>query len=166
VAIPGVSVAKFLKSSADARFGQGALKPAEFIKEMRDNMKFLEMNEVFLNRFLNEGFSGGEKKRMEILQMLTLKPKFAVMDETDSGLDIDALRIVSKGVNRLAGPNFRSAGHHALRAHPDPHQAGPHARADRRPDRVVRRAGAGPEGGEAGLRLDPRTVRTGSSRLI
>ncbi len=106
VAIPGVSVAKFLKSSADARFGQGTVKPAEFIKEMRENMKFLEMNEVFLNRFLNEGFSGGEKKRMEILQMLTLKPKFAVMDETDSGLDIDALRVVSKGVNRLAGPNF------------------------------------------------------------
>ncbi len=106
VAIPGVSVAKFLKSAADARFGQGVVKPAEFIKEMRANMKFLEMNEVFLNRFLNEGFSGGEKKRMEILQMLTLKPKFAVMDETDSGLDIDALNVVSKGVNRLAGPNF------------------------------------------------------------
>lgn len=106
VAIPGVSVAKFLKSSADARFGQGAVKPAEFIKEMRENMKFLEMNEVFLNRFLNDGFSGGEKKRMEILQMLTLKPKFAVMDETDSGLDIDALRVVSMGVNKLAGPAF------------------------------------------------------------
>lgn len=106
VAIPGVSVAKFLKSAADARFGQGALKAADFIKEMRENMKFLEMNEVFLNRFLNDGFSGGEKKRMEILQMLTLKPHFAVMDETDSGLDIDALRIVSKGVNRLAGPAF------------------------------------------------------------
>lgn len=106
VAIPGVSVAKFLKSAADARFGQEALKPAAFIKEMRENMKFLEMDEVFLNRFLNDGFSGGEKKRMEILQMLTLKPKFAVMDETDSGLDIDALRIVSKGVNRLSGPAF------------------------------------------------------------
>jgi Fe-S cluster assembly ATP-binding protein len=106
VAIPGVSVAKFLKSAADARFGEAALKPAAFIKEMRENMKFLEMDEAFLNRFLNDGFSGGEKKRMEILQMLTLKPKFAVMDETDSGLDIDALRIVSKGVNRMAGPSF------------------------------------------------------------
>lgn len=106
VAIPGVSVAKFLKSAADARFGQGKVKPTEFIKEMRENMKFLEMSDVFLNRFLNDGFSGGEKKRMEILQMLTLKPVFAVMDETDSGLDIDALRVVSKGVNRLAGPNF------------------------------------------------------------
>ncbi len=106
VAIPGVTVAKFLKSAADARFGQGMIKATEFIKEMRENMKFLEMSESFLNRFLNDGFSGGEKKRMEILQMLTLKPKFAVMDETDSGLDIDALRVVSKGVNRLAGPNF------------------------------------------------------------
>ena len=106
VAIPGVSVAKFLKSSADARFGQGQVKPAEFIRQMREDMKFLEMNEAFLNRFLNDGFSGGEKKRMEILQMLTLKPKFAVMDETDSGLDIDALRVVSMGVNRLAGPGF------------------------------------------------------------
>ena len=106
MAIPGVSVAKFLKSAADARFGAGALKPAEFIREMRENMKFLEMGDAFLNRFLNDGFSGGEKKRMEILQMLTLKPVFAVMDETDSGLDIDALRIVSKGVNRLAGPAF------------------------------------------------------------
>jgi Fe-S cluster assembly ATP-binding protein len=106
VAIPGISVAKFLKSAADARFGQGAIKASEFIKEMRENLKFLEMNEAFLNRFLNDGFSGGEKKRMEILQMLTLKPSLAVMDETDSGLDIDALRIVSKGVNRMVGPNF------------------------------------------------------------
>ncbi len=103
VAIPGVSAAKFLKSAADARFGQGNVKAAAFLKELRENMKFLEMNQSFLNRFLNDGFSGGEKKRMEILQMLTLKPAFAVMDETDSGLDIDALRIVSSGVNRLAG---------------------------------------------------------------
>lgn len=106
VAIPGISVAKFLKSAADARYGQGAIKPADFIKQMRENMKFLEMDEAFINRFLNDGFSGGEKKRMEILQMLTLKPSLAVMDETDSGLDIDALRIVSKGVNKLIGPNF------------------------------------------------------------
>lgn len=106
VAIPGVSVAKFLKSAADARFGQGTVKPATFLKELRENMKFLEMDEAFLNRYLNDGFSGGEKKRMEILQMLTLQPKFAVMDETDSGLDIDALRVVSMGVNKLSGPNL------------------------------------------------------------
>lgn len=106
VAIPGVSVAKFLKSAADARFGQNSIKPAAFIKELRENMKFLEMGDAFINRSLNDGFSGGEKKRMEILQMLTLKPSLAVMDETDSGLDIDALRIVSKGVNKLVGPTF------------------------------------------------------------
>lgn len=106
VAIPGVSVAKFLKSAADARFGQTSIKPAAFIKELRENMKFLEMGDAFINRSLNDGFSGGEKKRMEILQMLTLKPSLAVMDETDSGLDIDALRIVSKGVNKLVGPTF------------------------------------------------------------
>lgn len=106
VAIPGVSVAKFLKSAADARFGEGQVKTAAFLKELRDNLKFLEMNEAFLNRFLNDGFSGGEKKRMEILQMLMLKPSLAVMDETDSGLDIDALQVVAKGVNRLVGPQF------------------------------------------------------------
>lgn len=107
VAIPGVSVAKFLKSSSDAILGEDGRKSASvFLKELRENLKYLEMSEAFLNRFLNDGFSGGEKKRMEILQMLTLNPSFAVMDETDSGLDIDALRIVSKGVNRLVGDSF------------------------------------------------------------
>ncbi|HMO05967.1 MAG TPA: Fe-S cluster assembly ATPase SufC [Kiritimatiellia bacterium] len=106
VAIPGVTVAKFLKSSTDATLGEKKKSATEFLKELRENMKFLEMNEAFLNRFLNDGFSGGEKKRMEILQMLMLKPCFAVMDETDSGLDIDALQVVSKGVNKLTGPEF------------------------------------------------------------
>jgi Fe-S cluster assembly ATP-binding protein len=106
VAIPGVSVAKFLKSSSDAIRGEQRLGAGAFLKELRENLAFLEMNEAFLNRFLNDGFSGGEKKRMEILQMLMLKPSFAVMDETDSGLDIDALQVVSKGVNRLTGPGF------------------------------------------------------------
>jgi len=106
LAIPGVSTAKFLKSSCDAVLGDKKKSATEFLKGLRENLKYLEMDEAFLNRFLNDGFSGGEKKRMEILQMLTLKPSFAVMDETDSGLDIDALRIVSKGVNRLRGENF------------------------------------------------------------
>lgn len=106
VAIPGVSVGKFLKTAMDATRGAGKVKPAEFIDEVRRNMDFLEVDEKFLNRFLNEGFSGGEKKRMEILQMLMLKPEIAVMDETDSGLDIDALKIVAKGVNRLRGPDM------------------------------------------------------------
>jgi Fe-S cluster assembly ATP-binding protein len=106
VAVPGVTVAKFLKSAHDATLGDNKLKPAEFLKELRENMAYLEVEDSFINRYLNDGFSGGEKKRMEILQMLTLKPKFAVMDETDSGLDIDALKVVSKGVNKLAGPEL------------------------------------------------------------
>lgn len=106
VAIPGVSVGKFLKTAVDAVRGAGKVKPAEFMSAVRQNMEFLEIDEKFLNRFLNDGFSGGEKKRMEILQMLMLKPEIAVMDETDSGLDIDALKIVAKGVNRLRGPDM------------------------------------------------------------
>ena len=106
VAIPGVTVANFLKTAYDAIHEHEKVKASEFLKELRANMDFLEMDRAFINRYLNDGFSGGEKKRMEILQMLTLKPKFAIMDETDSGLDIDALRVVAKGVNRLVGPNF------------------------------------------------------------
>ena len=106
VAIPGVTAAKFLKTAVDSIKGAQKVKPAEFLKELRDNMAYLEMNESFLNRFLNDGFSGGEKKRMEILQMLMIKPAIAVMDETDSGLDIDALKVVAKGVNKLVGPNL------------------------------------------------------------
>ena len=106
VAIPGVSVAKFLKSALDARAGDQKVSTAAYLKELKENLAYLEMDPVFLNRFLNEGFSGGEKKRMEILQMLMLKPAMAIMDETDSGLDIDALRIVSKGVNKLVNPGF------------------------------------------------------------
>lgn len=107
VAIPGVSAAKFLKSAVEAVAPEDN-KPSAgaFLKELRENIAYLEMDDSFINRFLNDGFSGGEKKRMEILQMLMLKPTFAVMDETDSGLDIDALRIVSKGVNKLVGPNL------------------------------------------------------------
>ena len=106
VAIPGVTVAKFIKSASDAVLGERHLPSAAFLKELRDAMAYLEMDPQFINRFLNDGFSGGEKKRVEILQMLMLKPLVAILDETDSGLDIDALRIVSKGVNRLRGEAF------------------------------------------------------------
>jgi Fe-S cluster assembly ATP-binding protein len=106
VAIPGVSVAKFLKSAQDAVLGDRKKSTSEFLKELRETLQYLETDRTFINRFLNDGFSGGEKKRMEILQMLTLKPDMAIMDETDSGLDIDALRVVSKGVNKLVGPDF------------------------------------------------------------
>jgi Fe-S cluster assembly ATP-binding protein len=111
VAIPGVTVANFLRTALNAR--RKAENPAdkgfpipEFRKRMKEQMERLKMDTSFAGRYLNEGFSGGEKKRAEILQMAMLKPEIAVLDETDSGLDIDALRIVSEGVNALRGPDL------------------------------------------------------------
>jgi Fe-S cluster assembly ATP-binding protein len=111
VAIPGVTVANFLRTAINAqRKGKMAedkgIPIPEFRKQMLDKMKLLEMDQSMAGRYLNEGFSGGEKKRVEILQMAMLKPEFAILDETDSGLDIDALRIVSEGINTLRGPEF------------------------------------------------------------
>lgn len=107
MAIPGVTVSKFLKRATEARLSEGEkFNASSFLKEVRENMKFLEMEKNFINRYLNEGFSGGEKKRMEILQMLMLKPTLSILDETDSGLDIDALKVVSKGVNKMVGSDF------------------------------------------------------------
>lgn len=100
VEIPGVTVSNFLRTSKTAVAGE-APKLRPWLKEVKDSMKKLRMDPQFLERNVNEGFSGGEKKRHEILQMELLKPKFAVLDETDSGLDVDALRIVSEGVNRI-----------------------------------------------------------------
>ncbi len=106
VAIPGVSISNFLKKAMDARHPEGKTPAGPFLKEMRENMAYLDMDKSFANRGLNEGFSGGEKKRMEILQMMMFKPGIAIMDETDSGLDIDALQVVSKGVNKMRGPDL------------------------------------------------------------
>ncbi len=108
IEIPGVTVGKFLKRAAEIHMAVRGEKinVTKFIKQAREDMSFLEMDHQFINRYLNEGFSGGEKKRMEILQLLTLKPSFALFDETDSGLDIDALKVVSKGINRLRGNDF------------------------------------------------------------
>ncbi len=107
IEIPGVSVSNFLKTSINeirkAR-NEEPMGAAELLKKMREKLKVLEMDKAFLSRSLNEGFSGGEKKRNEIFQMAMLEPKLAILDETDSGLDIDALRIVANGVNK-----FRSA---------------------------------------------------------
>lgn len=100
--VPGVSVANFLRTAINARRGQGhEISVLEFSKQLREKMALLEMDTAFASRYLNEGFSGGEKKRNEVLQMSMLQPKIAVLDETDSGLDIDALKIVSAGVNHL-----------------------------------------------------------------
>ena len=106
VEVAGLTVGKYLKRAAELRQGENPQRVSSFIKELRANMDFLGMDQGFINRYLNEGFSGGEKKRMEIMQMLTLKPAFAVLDETDSGLDIDALKVVAKGVRRLSSPDF------------------------------------------------------------
>ena len=111
VAIPGVSVANFLRAAINARRkaenpeDKGITIP-EFRKLLKERMDLLRMDHTFAGRYLNEGFSGGEKKRAEVLQMAALRPEIAVMDETDSGLDIDALRIVSEGVNTLRGPEL------------------------------------------------------------
>jgi len=112
VEIAGVTVGKFLKRALELRAGKPAEgeKPAlnvtAYIKQLREAMDFMEIDQAFINRSLNQGFSGGEKKRMEVLQMLMLKPSLAILDETDSGLDIDALKVVARGVNKLRGPGF------------------------------------------------------------
>lgn len=100
VAIPGVSVSNFLRSTVKAR-RQVDIPVKEFRKELKEAMAKLGVKDEFLSRYVNEGFSGGEKKRLEILQMALLKPEMALLDETDSGLDIDALRTVSEGINAL-----------------------------------------------------------------
>lgn len=111
VTIPGVTLANFLRHALNSRLkaqdpdSKGMPIPA-FAKLMREKMNLMGVDHSFAGRYLNEGFSGGEKKRAEVLQMAVLEPKFAIMDETDSGLDIDALRIVSEGVNKLTGPNM------------------------------------------------------------
>ena len=111
VAIPGVTVANFLRTAINAH--RKAVNPEdkgmpipEFRRLLIQKMNALQMDNSFAGRYLNEGFSGGEKKRAEILQMATLEPQIAILDETDSGLDIDALRIVSEGVNALRGPEL------------------------------------------------------------
>jgi Fe-S cluster assembly ATP-binding protein len=105
--IPGVSVANFLRMAVNAK-REEPIKVKEFGKLLGENMELLRIDRAFTSRYLNEGFSGGEKKRAEILQLAMLKPEIAVLDETDSGLDVDALRIVSDGVNALSGPDMGS----------------------------------------------------------
>ena len=105
VEIPGITMGRFLKRARELQ-SEDAHKSRGFVKELRETMTFLDIDQQFINRYLNEGFSGGEKKRMEILQMLILKPSFGILDETDSGLDIDALQVVAKGVNHLRGDDF------------------------------------------------------------
>jgi len=109
--VPGVSIANFLRTAINAHRraenpDDRGISIVEFRKLLIANMEKLKINSGFAGRYLNDGFSGGEKKRVEVLQMLTLKPTFAILDEPDSGLDIDAIRIVADGVNALRGDNF------------------------------------------------------------
>ncbi|MCH2212129.1 MAG: Fe-S cluster assembly ATPase SufC [Fuerstiella sp.] len=112
VVIPGVKVADFIRHAIsnvrnpDRKEGEGLVPMREYRKEIRACMQELNMDAEFARRYLNDGFSGGEKKRMEILQMAMLRPKFAVLDETDSGLDSDAVRVVSEGLAKLSGPDM------------------------------------------------------------
>ncbi len=119
-AIPGLSVASFIRSALNARLQgidkaadidptdpqKGGISMRDFRNKMREKMALLRMDEAFATRYVNEGFSGGEKKRLEMLQMAVLEPEMAILDETDSGLDIDALRIVAEGVNAMLNPNL------------------------------------------------------------
>jgi len=120
-AVPGLSVASFLRTALNARRRgldggdseydpsdptRGGIRMAEFRTLMRDKMALLKLDDAFAGRYVNEGFSGGEKKRLEMLQMAILEPEFAILDETDSGLDIDALRIVAEGVNAQLSPDL------------------------------------------------------------
>ncbi|MBM4407259.1 MAG: Fe-S cluster assembly ATPase SufC [Chloroflexi bacterium] len=119
-AIPGLSVASFIRSALNAKLQgvdknpdidptdtiRGGVSMLEFRRKMREKMALLRMDESFASRYVNEGFSGGEKKRLEMLQMAVLEPEMAILDETDSGLDIDALRIVAEGVNAMLNPNL------------------------------------------------------------
>ena len=135
VEIPGVNSAYFLRSAVNAirkHRGEEELDAMNFLKAVKVKMKELGLGEDFLKRPVNAGFSGGEKKRNEILQMTMLDPRLAILDETDSGLDIDALRIVADGVNRLKARRQRAGRHHTLPATARLHRAGLRARAARR----------------------------------
>jgi len=110
--VPGVTMANFLRTALNAKRGYDgkdrskAVTPKEFRALLKDTMQTLRMDDSFLSRYINDGFSGGEKKRAEILQMAVLKPEIAVLDETDSGLDIDSIRYVSEAVNTMVGPDL------------------------------------------------------------
>ena len=156
IEVPGVSNAQFLRLAYNEKrkhLGEEELDPLEFKDLLKERAKVVEMDASFMTRSVNEGFSGGEKKRNEILQMAVLEPKLAVLDETDSGLDIDALRIVAGGVNQLHNPeNAVILVTHYQRLL-ELHRAALCARAGQRPHRERRRQGVGAGTRTEGLRL-------------
>ena len=145
VEVPGVATMTFLRTALNAQRktrGEAELSTPEFMKLVRETSKHLGIDQEMLRRAVNVGFSGGEKKRNEILQMAILQPRLAVLDETDSGLDIDALKIVAEGVNRLRSPEALDDSYHALSAAAQLHRAGRSARAGQGSGGEVRRQGA------------------------
>ena len=164
VAVPGVTVTKYLRTVMNAHreaHGEEPIPLRDFRQTVEAAMKLTNVPRDFSARYLNEGFSGGEKKRMEILQLALQKPSMAILDETDSGLDIDALRVVANGVNAVAGPGHGRADHHPLPADPAPGPAVARARDVPGPDRPRGRSGAGRRARGQGLRLDHRRDREG-----
>jgi len=162
VEIPGVSMTNFLKAAVNEKrkyHGLPELKAAEFIKLMNEKRKIVELDSKFTRRSVNEGFSGGEKKRNEIFQMAMLEPTLAILDETDSGLDVDAMRIVADGVNKAADTRDESYRHHTLRPSvgDDPSRRGTCAL--QRTYRKDRRSGVGQDDTRERLRVDTRGGR-------
>ena len=159
VEIPGVNNVYLLKAALNAKrkaAGEPEVDAYEFLALIKQKMKLMQMSETFLTRGVNEGFSGGEKKRNEVLQMLVLEPKLAILDETDSGLDIDALKVVSMGVNSLRDPEARRRAGDALSAAARLHRAGPGACSVRRPHLEVGRPLARARARAPRLRLGAR----------
>ena len=155
VEIPGVSMVNFMRVAINAKrkyHGMEPMSAGDFLKMMREKRKVVELDSKLANRSVNEGFSGGEKKRNEIFQMAMLEPKLSILDETDSGLDVDALRIVAEGFNKLRTPE--TSAHHPLPTFAGLPQAGCGARAARRTHREKRRSGTGRGDRKQGFRLD------------
>ena len=162
VAVPGVTVTKYLRTVLNAHRaakGEEPISLKDFRQTVQAAMELTQVPEEFTRRYLNDGFSGGEKKKLEILQLAMQRPSLAILDETDSGLDIDALRIVAEGVNTVAGQRGSDLGvliitHYP--ADPAPGAAEPRARALQGPDRQGGRPRAGRGARGQGLRLDHR----------
>ncbi len=166
VEIPGVSNTYFLRAAVNAvrkHRGLPEYDALQFVKVVKQKTKLLHIDDELLKRPVNEGFSGGEKKRNEIFQMAVLDPKLGILDETDSGLDIDALKAVADGVNALRTPEPRLRRHHPLSAAAQLHRARPCPRAARRPHRQVGRQGTRAGAGREGVRVveGGRGVRAG-----
>ena len=157
VEIPGVSMVNFMRAALSAKrkyLGLDPMPAGDFLKLMREKRAIVELDSKLASRSVNEGFSGGEKKRNEIFQMAMLEPKLTILDETDSGLDVDALRVVAEGFNKLRRPGDERHRHHPLPTPARLPEARRRARPHRRPHRPDRRPRAGSGDREPRLRLD------------